>query len=488
MMRPVADELIGVDLGGQYHVERKVADAMLGRVYAARSLVDGRLYHVKVPYANVAGNAEKTERFRRELEAMARIESPHTIRVVDTGIHDSVAFLILEYLAATPLSVLLEKGPFAPERVAGIVAQIANACEAAHAAGIVHRNLSPQTVLLLDNAQDRDFVKVTDFGLSRVVDEDAEEAGGVLTQVGTRIGNVMYMAPEYIEQDEVLPAGDLYALGALTYHLLTGAPPFTGRAADVLTRHVTDEAPRPSVARPGLPAWCDALVARLMDKDPTRRPGARQVVASLEQEFGNLRAPKLLGIDEEGNVVRKSRAPVYFALFGVGVLAIGAVSAGLVIVAALALLLVSQAGTLLPESHDLAPSPGAAIAEPGAPPTDPPPPPPAPTTPPRPGAKPTAPPAPGPAPAPSEAPEPVSEAPAPEAPAPAPKTSTLRVGANQRALIHLDDVPVGYTPIELQVSPGRHVVAATLPSKASSRQEQSLDVVGTAVRSVDFSF
>lgn len=201
----MSDELIGAELGGRYRVEQKVGDAMLGRVYSARSVEDGRLYHVKVPYANVAGNPEKSERFRRELEAMARIENPHTLRVIDTGIHDSVAFLVLEYLAATPLSDVLERGPLKPARVAGIVAQIATACEAAHAAGIVHRNLSPQTILLLDNARDRDFVKVTDFGLSRIVDADADEAGGVLTQAGTRIGNVSYMAPEYIEQDEVLP-------------------------------------------------------------------------------------------------------------------------------------------------------------------------------------------------------------------------------------------------------------------------------------------
>lgn len=473
----MSDELIGVDLGGRYRVEKKVADAMLGRVYSARSLDDGRLYHVKVPYANVAGNAEKTERFRRELEAMARVESPHTLRVVDTGIHDSVAFLVLEYLAATPLSATLEKGPLQPARVAGIVAQIASACAAAHQAGIVHRNLSPQTILLLDNAQERDFVKVTDFGLSRIVDADAEEAGGVLTQAGTRIGNVMYMAPEYIEQDEVSPAGDLYALGALTYHLLTGHPPYQGKAADVLTKHVTEDAPRPGASRPGLPHWCDSLVAQLMQKDPTRRPTAERVVAALEQEVGSVKAPRLLGLDEEGHVVRKSRTPMLVAVFGMAVLALGVTLAGFGVAGVTALWFVAQLADLVPESGDLAPRADATLAAPGAPETEPTPAPP----PDRPkGPRPTAT-------APAGAPGAPPPDPAPS-PASAPTAVTLRVGANQRALVHLDEVPVGYTPLELPVPPGRHVVAVMLPGKSSTRQQREVDVSGSAPMAVDFRF
>jgi hypothetical protein len=482
MMRPVADDLIGADLGGRYRVEKKIADAMLGRVYSARNLTDGRLYHVKIPYANVAGNPEKTERFRRELEAMARIESPHTIRVVDTGIHESVAFLVLEYLSAHPLAVILEQGPLSPQRVAGIVAQIATACEAAHGAGIVHRNLSPQTVLLLDNAQDRDFVKVTDFGLSRIVDADAEEANGVLTQAGTRIGNVLYMAPEYIEQDEVSPAGDMYALGALTYHLLTGAPPYAGKAADVLTKHVTEDPPRPSLARPGLPAWCDSLVLQLMAKEPRKRPDAKKLIAALERELGTLKAPKLLGIDEEGKVVRKSRLPVYIALAGTAVLGVGAVLGGMVVAIGFGAWMWSQAQTLVPESGDLEALPGAGLPPVAAP-----------------GAPPERPVAPGPARPGKPAPTPASPASTPGAPAPAPDAppptapaatskGTLRIRANQRALVHLDEVPVGYTPLDLDVTAGAHVVSGTLPTRASSRQVREVTVSAGGPTAVEFTF
>ncbi len=474
----MSDELIGAELGGRYRVEQKVGDAMLGRVYSARSVEDGRLYHVKVPYANVAGNPEKSERFRRELEAMARIENPHTLRVIDTGIHDSVAFLVLEYLAATPLSDVLERGPLKPARVAGIVAQIATACEAAHAAGIVHRNLSPQTILLLDNARDRDFVKVTDFGLSRIVDADADEAGGVLTQAGTRIGNVSYMAPEYIEQDEVLPAGDMYALGALTFHLLSGKPPYVGKAADVLTRHVTDDPPRLSTLVPGLPGWCDSLVAQLMQKDPTRRPSPRKVVAALEQELGSLKAPKLLGIDEDGKVLRKSRAPLWIAIAGMGVAAMGATVAGLAVAGAVALWLLTRVEELVPESGDLTPRAGATLDPSPSAPTPPP------TTPrpetPR-GKSKQAPAAPG-----TPAPGAPADPPPPD-PAPAAR-AVLRVTADQRALVHLDDVPVGYTPLDVPLSPGHHVVAATLPSKAGSRQQREIDAVEGTPVSIEFDF
>jgi hypothetical protein len=472
----VSDELIGVVLGGRYRVEKKVADAMLGRVYSARDVGDGCLYSVKVPYANVAGNAEKMERFRREFEAMSRIASPHTVKVIDTGFQDSVAFLVLEYLTATPLATLLEGGPLPPERVAGIVAQIAWACGAAHAAGIVHRNLSPQTVLLLENAQDRDFVKVTDFGLSRIVDAESEEGGGMLTQAGTRIGNVMYMAPEYIEQDEVLPAGDLYALGALTYHLLTGSPPFTGKAADVLTKHVTDDPPRPSQARPGLPAWCDRLVAQLMAKEPGRRPDSTLVVTLLEQEYGSLRPPKLLGLDEGGQVVRSSRTPVYLALAGTALLAATAAVVALVVVVGLGLFLWTRAQTYVAGSGDLAPLPTASLGEPAEAPAEP---------------EPAPEPTPGPRPKPGRpgstpAPAPGEAAP-PSAPA-ASRKGTLRIRANQRALVHVDDVPVGYTPLDLDLPAGAHAVSATLPSRATSRQEREVQATAGQVSSVEFTF
>ncbi|MCA9492378.1 MAG: serine/threonine protein kinase [Myxococcales bacterium] len=473
------DDLIGADLGGRFHVERFVTDAMLGRVFAARGLHDGKLYHVKVPHASVSGNKEKTERFRRELQATGLIDSQHTVRVVDTGIHGDVGFLVMEYLASTSLQEVIDQGPMDPERVASIAAQVAMGIGAAHSVGVVHRNLSPQTVLLLDNAADGgDFVKVSDFGLSRFFDDDATEAM-VVTQAGTRIGNVLYMAPEYIEHDEVHPNGDIYALGVLVYHMLTGQAPFTGKAGDVLSAHVTAEIPRPSMARRGLPRWVDEVVAALLAKEPVDRPDPAGAIALLEAAVGHpLRASRLLGVDEEGEVIRPSRVPYYVAGAGAALMALGAMFfVGTGVVAGGVWAWYNLPAMVLPESGDLAPSPNATLPArtlPGEP-------------------------APAPEPAPASAPTPRSTSPrptpTPSAPAPAPveapapaEVATLRIRSTQRAVVWVDDKVAGYTPIDQGVEPGAHKVVAMLPGKPETRQQHDVTADSGSPTLVELSF
>ncbi|MCB9689913.1 MAG: serine/threonine protein kinase [Alphaproteobacteria bacterium] len=478
------DALIGADLGGRFRVERFVTDAMLGRVYAARGLHDGKLYHVKVPHASVSGNKEKTERFRRELQATGLIDSPHTVKVVDTGIHGDSGFLVMEYLAATPLQEVIDKGALDPERAASIAAQVAMGIAAAHQVGVVHRNLSPQTVLLLDNAADGgDFVKVSDFGLSRFFDDDATEAM-VVTQAGTRIGNVLYMAPEYIEYDEVHPNGDVYALGVLIYNMLTGQPPFTGKAGDVLSAHVTAEIPRPSMARRGLPRWADDVVVALMAKEPADRPDPAGAVALLEAAVGHpLRASRLLGVDEEGAVIRPSRMPYYVAGAGAVLMALGAMFfVGTGVVAGGVWAWYNLPAMILPQSGDLAPLPDATLPTrtvPGDPV------PPSPTPGPTPGPRPSTP-----RPTPPAPTSPGTPSPAPvAAPAPAPaEVATLRIRSTQRAVVWVDDKVAGYTPIDQGVEPGAHKVVAMLPGKPETRQQHDVQASSGAPTMVELSF
>lgn len=299
------DPLLGQQLGGRYQILEKAADEMLGRVYKARDAQEHHLVHVKVLHPYLAGNPEKVRRFAREITATSVIRHPNTVDVLDYGEVGDQHFFVMEFVRARSLHEELEKGPVSIDRAVHIAAQIAGALDAAHAQGVVHRNLSPHNILLLENA-DQDYVKVRDFGLSKL--EDAEDLGQGLTATGARIGNTSYMAPEYIEDSEVTPQVDLYALGCLLFHMVTGRPPFEGKSGQVLMMHISNLPDVPSQLQPEIPPWLDRIILHLLEKEPRRRPHrGRMVAGALEQGIGrSLEPPPLHRIDANGEIVRSA--------------------------------------------------------------------------------------------------------------------------------------------------------------------------------------
>ena len=299
MTAPANNGCIGVDLAGRFRVTDWVAEEVLGTVYRAIDLgerasapdVNGPRVRVKVLHPHLVANPEKFARFGRELTASQLVRHPNTVAVLGWGEHVGMHFLVFEDVVSQTLQEVLVNGPLAPERAASIAAQVASAVGAAHQEGVIHRNLSPHNVLLLSHAARGDYVKVRDFGLSKLDQSDTDDLATHLTQAGARVGNAQYMAPEYIEEGKVHPKGDMYAVGALLYHMLTGRPPYDGRAADVLTAHVTAPVPAPRDVRPDLPAWCDEVVGALMAKKPKERPGGYQVVKTLEDRVGHPLGP-----------------------------------------------------------------------------------------------------------------------------------------------------------------------------------------------------
>jgi serine/threonine-protein kinase len=283
------------------------------------------------------------------------------------------------------------------------------------------------------------------------------------------------MAPEYIEDDRVHPKGDLYALGALTFHMLTGAPPFEGKAAEVLTKHVMEDPPKPS-SRRQLPGWCDEAVRSLMAKAPDDRPGAYQIVQFLEDAVGRkLEPPRLLGIDARGEVVRPSRLPFYVALAGGGVLTLGVGFVALTVMFVAVWWVASSVPDLVAAEppRELAPLPGAElpVAAPAG--SEPPTVAPAPTLP---------------APAPTPVPAPRAAKPAPAAPPAPDAATTVRVRSNRRVLVYVDDVAVGYTPLDHAVTPGAHEVSALVPGQPSTRQDRQLRIDRGGEPTVEFQF
>jgi serine/threonine-protein kinase len=229
--------------------------------------------------------------------------------------------------------------------VAAIAAQVATALGAAHQEGIVHRALSPENILLLSNSIDADFVKVRDFGMAKLNEdlpdgaEAEDEAGPEVTATGLRVGDPRYMPPEYISTAKYEAKGDIYALGGVLYHILTGRPPYIGTRSQMLSQHVSARPPLPGQLAQGIPDWLDQLVIELLGKAPDRRPGVHKIVARVEDGLGHrLALPDLIPLDSEGRVPAPAasspqRLPWPLIAVGVGVV-LCAGTTGLVLVAA----------------------------------------------------------------------------------------------------------------------------------------------------------
>ncbi len=268
---------IGSVLGGRYRVVSLLEEETLGRVYLAEDAQAGnRIVRLKVLHPFLSDNKEKAARFEREVTATAQLDHPNLIKMLDEGRAFGVTWLVMEHFESTSLKDVLDQGPLEPIRAAHVVAQVARALGVAHANGIIHRNIGPQNISLIRAPDGTDFVKVRDFGLAAV-----EEGGPQLTSAAARIGNVAYMAPEYIENNTVEPTTDVYALGALLFHMITGRPPFVGSYGKVVEAHMQTAPPAAATIREDAPAWVDGVVRQLMHKDPRQRPQTGAGVAKV---------------------------------------------------------------------------------------------------------------------------------------------------------------------------------------------------------------
>jgi serine/threonine-protein kinase len=267
------DPPVAPAVGGRFEVLSFVRASRLGELWRARRSADGGLVTLKVLSHDRFADPEALQRFQREVELLRTFAHPYLPRVLEHGrAEDGTPFLVLENQDGTLLSEVLASGPLPLDRVRVIGAQVARVIAAAGAKHIVHRGITPNAILLSAG----DDVKVLDFGLARETDGDL-----AVTEMGQRVGEPTYMAPEYIESFRSEPSGDLYGLGVLLYELVAGRPPFVGPALQVLDAH-TGEAPIPlSARRHEVPPWLDDLVLALLAKRPDERPQATEVARAL---------------------------------------------------------------------------------------------------------------------------------------------------------------------------------------------------------------
>ncbi len=251
-------------LAGRYELGSPLGSGGTAIVHAARDRVLDREVAVKVLRDQYATDPVLRARFTREALHVASLPHPGLVTIFDAGVDGDTAFIVMELVRGRTLrEVLRTDGPLPLAQCVSIAGDVCSVLEAAHRAGVVHRDITPGNILIADDGRTR----VLDFGIARA------EGSGALTQTMAVVGTVAYVSPEQAAGGSAGPQSDLYALGCVLTEMLTGSPPFTADApVGLLYQHVNDAPEPPSARRPEVGPELDAVVARLLDKDPAKRP------------------------------------------------------------------------------------------------------------------------------------------------------------------------------------------------------------------------
>lgn len=266
------DPMIGRVLDGRYQVGEQIARGGMATVYHGQDLRLERPVAIKVMHAGLADDPEFVARFEREARSAARLSHHNVVAVFDQGADRGTLFLVMEYVPGITLrDVIRRDAPMDPGTALGLIEAVLAALAAAHSAGIIHRDVKPENVLIAPDGR----IKVADFGLARAVNAETQHTatGGVL------IGTVSYLSPELVVDGKADARSDVYAVGVLIYEMLTGVKPHQADSPiQVAYKHVHEDIPAPSTRIPELPAYVDALVARATARDRDLRPSDARVL------------------------------------------------------------------------------------------------------------------------------------------------------------------------------------------------------------------
>ncbi|MDQ1074964.1 serine/threonine-protein kinase [Microbacterium sp. SORGH_AS_0969] len=263
-MRPTQ----GVTFGGRYELDTRIAIGGMGEVWEATDHVIGRTVAIKILKDEYMGDPGFLERFRAEARHAALVNHEGIASVFDYGEEDGSAFLVMELVPGEALSTILEReGSLSTDKTLDIVAQTAAALQAAHAAGLVHRDIKPGNLLITPDGR----VKITDFGIARIADQVP------LTATGQVMGTVQYLSPEQASGHPASPATDIYSLGIVAYECLAGKRPFTGESQVAIAMAQINEQPAPLPPTVAVPV--QNLVMAMIAKKPDDRPASAAAVS-----------------------------------------------------------------------------------------------------------------------------------------------------------------------------------------------------------------
>lgn len=279
-----SDPLVGAVLDGRYRVDAPIATGGMSTVYRGLDVRLDRPVALKVMDPRYSGDQQFLTRFQREARAVARLKDPGLVAVYDQGVDRQYPFLVMELVEGGTLRELLrERGPMPPHAAAAVLAPVLSGLAVAHRAGLVHRDVKPENVLISDDGE----VKIADFGLVRAVAE------AKITSTSVILGTAAYLSPEQVGTGNAGPRSDVYSVGILAYELLTGVTPFTGDSAlSVAYQRMDHDVPAPSSAIAGVPPEFDELVLRATARDPAARyADALDMGAELDEIVEELRLP-----------------------------------------------------------------------------------------------------------------------------------------------------------------------------------------------------
>ncbi|EFF66173.1 serine/threonine-protein kinase PrkC [Selenomonas noxia ATCC 43541] len=272
-------------LDGRYALEALVGSGGMADVYRAKDQLLERTVAVKILHQQYENDTEFITRFQREAKAAARITHPNIVNVYDVGVAEGRHYIVMEYVPGRTLKERIkEEGPVPVPQALQIARQIAGALAQAHANNLVHCDIKPHNILVMPDGN----VKVADFGIARAVTEST------MTYNDNIMGSVHYFSPEQARGTMITPKSDVYSLGVLLYEILSGRIPFDGNTAVSIARKHLEEDPQPlHMIAPGIPPVVEALVTRMMAKDPAQRPDSSMLVQDI------VRAEQMMRSDTE---------------------------------------------------------------------------------------------------------------------------------------------------------------------------------------------
>ena len=296
---------------GQYKITAKLGEGGIGAVYMAEHTLIGRKAAIKTLLPEYSDKKEIVERFFNEARAATSVRHPGIVEIYDFGYQpDGTAFIVMELLPGESLGTRLRRvGKLGAAEASEIIRQAASGLAAAHQENVIHRDLKPDNLFLVPDPELGERVKILDFGIAKLTAD--RSSSSVKTRTGAVMGTPTYMSPEQcVGAGKVDPRSDLYSLGCIFFELLCGQPPFVGEGAGaVLGAHIYQEPPLPRAIDPSIPPEVEALIMRLLAKDPQARVGSSQeLVAALSAGSSLSARPRPPTHDREGHARSPSQA------------------------------------------------------------------------------------------------------------------------------------------------------------------------------------
>ena len=282
------DQLIGTKLADRYEILSVIGHGGMGVVYKAKHELMDRVVAIKMLQAQLISDSMSVKRFQQEAKAASRLKHPNVITLYDFGVSATTGqpYLVMDYLQGVSLAEIIKReGHVGVDRCIRIFTQACSALEHAHRQGVIHRDLKPGNIMLVDNEDEKDYVKVVDFGVAKLMPWAGEEEAQRLTQTGEVCGSPVYMSPEQCMGQKLDARSDIYTMGVVIYEALTGRLPLLGKnMVDTMSKHIS-EMPQPfGTVRPDLyiPERLEAVVFRALQKNPADR---HQTMELLEQDL-----------------------------------------------------------------------------------------------------------------------------------------------------------------------------------------------------------